>query len=147
MAYRALHFLSVIWSSNTPTYHKRSATNPLEVFMDRHNQSNSVESPKWGPRFLPAHSVLYRLEMLLLTLAMIVILFYWRLFVVKDLNVYTTIFWLALPDLASFIPIGFAARGSRDWPRWGPVLYNFFHTFLVAGSLFGIWSLISGSVQ
>jgi hypothetical protein len=102
---------------------------------------------KWGPGFLHLNSVVYRLEMLLVTFAILGILFYWRLFVVQDLNLYTVAFWLVWPDLASLIPIGLAARGSRNWPRWGPSLYNFFHTFLVIIPLFAIWSLITGTVQ
>ncbi len=85
--------------------------------------------------------------MLLVSVAILALLFYWRLFFVKDLNVYATILWLAWPDLASFIPIGLASKGSKNWPRWGPNLYNFFHTFLVVIPLLAVWSLIVGTVE
>jgi hypothetical protein len=89
----------------------------------------------------------YRLEMLLITIILLVVLFYWRLLVVKDLNLLATVFWIIFPDLASFIPIGLAMRGAKEWPHWGPGLYNFFHTFLVWIPVFALWSILSGSVQ
>jgi hypothetical protein len=85
--------------------------------------------------------------MLLVTLAILGVLFYWRLVVVRDLNVPLTIFWIVWPDLGSFIPIGLATRGSRDWPARGPWLYNSLHTFLVWIPVFAIWSTAAGSVQ
>ena len=78
---------------------------------------------------------------------LLVVLFYWRLFVVKDLNLLTTVFWIIFPDPASFIPIGVAMRGAKEWPSWGPPLYNFFHTFLVWIPVFAISSILSGGVQ
>jgi hypothetical protein len=84
--------------------------------------------------------------MLLITLAILVALFYWRLFIAKDLNLPITIFWLAWPDLGSFIPIGLAARNSKDWPHWGPCLYNLLHTFLVWIPVFAISSILLGSL-
>jgi len=57
--------------------------------------------------------------MLLITIILLVILFYWRLFVVKDLNLLGTVFWIIFPDLASFIPIGVAMRGAKEWPLLG----------------------------
>jgi hypothetical protein len=56
--------------------------------------------------------------MLLITITLVV-LFYWRLFVVKDLSLLVTVFWVVFPDLGSFIPIGLAVRGGKEWPRWG----------------------------
>ncbi len=85
--------------------------------------------------------------MLLATLAIIVILFYWRLLVVKDLNLPLTIFWILWPDLGSFIPIGLATRSSKEWPRWGSALYNLLHTFLVWIPVFAVWSIATSSVQ
>jgi len=89
----------------------------------------------------------YRLEMLLITIILLVVLFYWRLFLVKDLNLLETVFWIIFPDLVSFIPIGLAARGAKEWPRWGPRLYNFFHTLLVWIPVFALWSVLSGTFQ
>ena len=85
--------------------------------------------------------------MLLITIILLIVLFYWRLIVVKDLNLLTTAFWIIFPDLASFIPIGVAMGGAKEWARWGPPLYNFFHTFLVWIPVFAIWSILSGAVQ
>ncbi len=109
--------------------------------------SGDAKPPKAGPGFIRLNSLVYRLEMLLITLAILLILFYWRLLIVRDLNIYATVFWIVWPDLASFVPIGLVARGSKDWPRWGSSLYNFFHTFLVIIPLFAAWSLITGTVQ
>src|SRR5260370_20516872 len=81
--------------------------------------------------------------MLLITIILLVVLFYWRLFVVKALNLLVTVFWVVFPDLGSFIPIGLGVRGGKEWPRWGPGLYNFFHTFLVWIPVFALWSLLS----
>ena len=109
--------------------------------------SEDAKPPRNGPGFLRLNSIAYRLEMLLITITLLVVLFYWRLFVVKDLNLSVTVFWVVFPDLGSFIPIGLAVRGGKEWPRWGPGLYNFFHTFLVWIPVFAIWSIMSGAVQ
>src|SRR2546428_6641885 len=100
--------------------------------------SEDAKPPKAGPGFLRLNSTIYRLEMLLVTVAIILILFYWRLFLVRDLSVYLTIFWILWPDLGSFIPIGLATRGGRKLPRWALSLYNFLHTLLVAGPLLAV---------
>ena len=109
--------------------------------------SENAKPPRAGPGFLRLNSLAYRLEMLLITIILLIVLFYWRLFVVKDLNLLATVFWIIFPDLASFIPIGLAMRGSKEWPRWGPGLYNIFHTLLVWIPVFAIWSILSGAVQ
>jgi hypothetical protein len=102
---------------------------------------------KAGPGFLRLNSKIYRLEMLLVTIAIVLILFYWRLFVVKDLNVYLAIFWIVWPDLGSFIPIGLATRVAKDWPRWGASLYNLLHTLLLPIPVLAVWSVLAGSIQ
>ena len=119
---------------------------PLPNTVDR-QVSTDAPPPKAGPGFLRLNSTLYRLEMLLITIAILIILFYWRLLITKDLNILTTIFWILWPDLASFIPIGLATRGARDWPSWGSTLYNTVHTFLVWIPVFAIWSLTTTSIQ
>ncbi len=113
----------------------------------RQDTSEDAKPPPAGPGFLRLNSMAYRLEMLLITIILLVVLFYWRLFVVKDLNLLGTVFWIIFPDLASFIPIGLAMRGAKEWPSWGPVVYNFFHTLLVWIPVFAIWSILSGAVQ
>ncbi|MCI4368444.1 MAG: hypothetical protein L3K09_02630, partial [Thermoplasmata archaeon] len=42
--------------------------------------------------------------------------------------------------------IGLASKGSRDWPSWGPTLYNLLHTFLLWAAVFGLWSLLTGQI-
>ncbi len=113
----------------------------------RQEVSEDAKPPRTGPGFLRLNSIAYRLEMLLITIILLIVLFYWRLFVVKDLNLLSTVFWIIFPDLASFIPIGLAMRGAKEWPHWGSGLYNFLHTFLVWIPIFAIWSIFSGAVQ
>src|SRR2546428_6449600 len=115
--------------------------------LSRQDVSEDARPPRAGPGFLRLNSIAYRLEMLLITIILLVVLFYWRLFVVKDLNLLGTVFWIIFPDLASFIPIGLAMRGAKEWPSWGPVVYNLFHTLLVWIPVFAIWSILSGAVQ
>ena len=109
--------------------------------------SEDAKPPRAGPGFLRLNSITYRLEMPLVTIILLVVLFYSRLFVVKDLNLLATVFWIIFPDLASFIPIGLAMRGPKEWPPLGTPLYNFFHTFLVWIPVFALWSTLSGGVQ
>ncbi len=133
---------------NLPTDHDSSGLSersPTVKLTD--GASLDAQPPKTGHGFLPLSSTLYRLEMLAITLATLVVLFYWRLFVVGDLNLPLTIFWILWPDLGSFIPIGLAMHGSKDWPSWGPRLYNTLHTFLAWIPVFTIWSLATNSVQ
>jgi hypothetical protein len=78
--------------------------------------SKDAKPPRTGLAFLCLNSIAYRLEMLLITIILLVVLFYWRLFIIKDLNLLTTVFWIILPDLASFIPIGLAVREARNGP-------------------------------
>src|SRR3989442_15642031 len=108
--------------------------------------SEDAKPPKAGPSFLRLNSTIYRLEMLLVTVAIILILFYWRLLLVKDLNVFVTIFWILWPGLGSFIPIRLAKPGGRNWPRLGSNPFKFLHTLPVAGPRLAIWGFISGVV-
>jgi hypothetical protein len=78
------------------------------------------------------------------------LLFGWRLLILKDFSLLAiglTLFWFIWPDVAAFVPIGFAMRGRRQWPRWGSTLYNWLHTFLTWGAVFAIWSVARGSIQ
>jgi len=83
--------------------------------------------------------------MAVLTTGLIAILV-WR-FVVGDLNVVATIFWFLWPDLVAFVPIGVAVRGGREWPSWGPGLYNVAHTFLVVVPVIAVWSIVAGGIE
>ncbi len=108
--------------------------------------SQDVPPPKFGPAFAGLSAWPYRLEMALAFLGLLVVLFYWRLFVVGDLDVPVTVFWLLWPDLLAFIPIGLAMRKTTTWPSWGPVLYNIPHSFLVWLAVFAVWSLVAGAI-
>src|SRR3989441_11110760 len=63
--------------------------------------SEDAKPPRNGPGFLRLNSIEYRLEMLLITITLLVVLFYWRLFIVKDLNLFVTVFWVVFPDLGA----------------------------------------------
>src|SRR5260370_17597421 len=67
--------------------------------------SEDAKPPRNGPGFLRLNSIAYRLEMLLITITLLVVLFYWRLFVFKDLNLLVTVFSVFFPHLRSFFPI------------------------------------------
>src|SRR5207247_7080834 len=73
--------------------------------------SEDAKPPRTGPGLLRLNSIAYRLEMLVITIILLVVLFYWRLFVVKELNLLATVFWLTFPDLASLISVGITIRG------------------------------------
>ena len=81
------------------------------------------------------------------TVSLLIVLFYWRLFAVGDLNVGLTVFWILWPDLAAFIPIGIAMRNKEEWPVWGPSVYNAVHTFLVWFPVFAVWSVVAGRIE
>lgn len=112
--------------------------------------STDVPAPPWGPGFLRLNSWAYRIEYAAASTAILLILFVWRLLILRQLpapEVALTIFWIVWPDLASFPPIGLASRGSREWPNWGPRVYNLFHSLLVWAVVFVTWSLLSGGIN
>lgn len=109
--------------------------------------SRDASAPPMGPGYLRLTAWPYRLEMAVGALAVIVVLFYWRLFVVGDLNVWWTIFWLLWPDLLSFVPMAPMMLRRGEWPSWGPLLYNLPHSFLVWGIVFAGWSLLVGGIE
>jgi hypothetical protein len=76
--------------------------------------SEDAKPPCAGPGFLRLNSIAYRLEMLLITILLLVILFYWRLFVVKDLNLLATVFWIIFPAqrLSSLLALRCAEPGN-----------------------------------
>jgi hypothetical protein len=80
--------------------------------------SLDAPGPGAGPPFLRLNAWLYRAEMAVAAAALLVILFGWRLLVVRDLNAPLAVFWIVWPDLGAFLPIGIASRGGRAWPRW-----------------------------
>jgi hypothetical protein len=112
-------------------------------------ESQDAPAPPWGPGFLRLNSWAYRAEYAVATIAILLLLFGWRGFILGDLpwsSVLLAVFWAIWPDLAAFIPIGIASRGSRDWPPWGPALYNAVHNLLLWGVMFALWSLVTGQI-
>jgi hypothetical protein len=112
-------------------------------------QSGDAPRPPWGPGFLRLNSWVYRAEYAAATLAILVLLFGWRWIILRDFpwpSLLLTVFWAAWPDLAAFLPIGLASKGSRHWPSWGPALYNSVHNLLVWGAVFLLWSFLSGQI-
>ena len=108
-----------------------------------------VPPPPWGPGFFRLDSWVYRAEYAAATVAILVLIFGWRGYLLKDLPwpaLLQVVFWAVWPDLAAFLPIGVASKGSRSWPAWGPTLYNSVHNFLVWGVVFVAWSVLSGQV-
>ena len=112
-------------------------------------QSGDARAPPWGPGFLRLNSWVYRAEYAVATIAILVLLFGWR-WLILDALPWTSLalvaFWAIWPDLAAFVPIGIASRGSRDWPSWGPVLYNSLHNLLFWGAVFVVWSYLTGQI-
>jgi hypothetical protein len=68
----------------------------------------------------------------------------WRTFYGGGVDWLQVVFWAAFPDLAAFIPIA-ASSQRREWPAWGPGLYNAFHTLLTWGVVFAALWLAFGS--
>lgn len=96
----------------------------------------SQDKPKFGPEFQEWKSTVYRAEY---AAGSIVILAYlvWKELYGGGIDVFQIIFWAVFPDLAAFLPIGIASKG-KEWPSWGPMLYNTVHTFMAWGLVFGI---------
>lgn len=91
----------------------------------------------FGPGFQPASSRLYRAEYAAATLVVLAYLIYrWQH--LGGLDWVSTVGWIALPDVAAFVPIGLSPQ-RREWPPWGSTLYNFFHSLLVWGAAFAIF--------
>jgi hypothetical protein len=88
----------------------------------------------FGPDFQSAGSRLYRAEYAAITLAVIAYLL-WRTLYAGGMDWLQVVFWIVLPDLGAFVPIGLSSK-RREWPSWGPYVYNIFHTLLVWGLVF-----------
>jgi hypothetical protein len=109
--------------------------------------SRDAPAPKFGPGFLSLAGLAYRLEMAAATIAVLALLFYWRLLVVRDLDMALTLFWIVWPDLGAFLPMGLAMRRTRAWPTWGSSVYNVLHSFLPWAAVFVLWSAAVGAVE
>lgn len=111
--------------------------------------SGDAPAPPWGPGFLPLRSWIYRLEYAVGAVVILILVLGWRGLILHDLpwpSLLLTVFWAIWPDLAAFVPIGLASRDSKEWPSWGPALYNSVHNFLVWGAVFAAWSLVTGQI-
>jgi hypothetical protein len=112
-------------------------------------QSQDARAPPWGPGFLRLNSRVYRAEYAAATVAILVLLLGWRWLILNAFpwpSLLLTVFWALWPDLVAFVPIGFASKGSREWPTWGPTLYNAVHNLLVWGVVFVLWSVLAGQI-
>ena len=98
-------------------------------------------SSGFGPGFQDSRSRLFRLEYAVASIAIFGYLV-WRSVYLGGVDWLQVIFWLAFPDLASFIPIG-ASSKAREWPPWGANVYNFFHTILIWAAAFtASWAIL-----
>ena len=112
--------------------------------------STDAPAPAGGPGFLRLSSWPYRLEYAAATLLILGLLFVWRLGILHALPpgvIALTVFWMLWPDLLAFVPIGIVARGSRNWPSWGAVLYDLPHSLLVWAGVFAVWSVLAGGIE
>jgi len=112
-------------------------------------QSRDAPAPPWGPGFLRLNSWVYRLEYSVATIAILALLFGWRWIILHDLpwpSLLLVVFWAAWPDIAAFVPISVASRHNREWPSWGPMLYNSVHNLVVWAAVFVLWSFLAGQI-
>lgn len=103
-----------------------------------------IPAPGWGPGFLNIDALPYRLEMAAAALLLFAILFAVPGLSVGGIDLLQAVFWLLWPDLLAFLPIGLASRGRREWPPWGPWVYNAGHSFLVWGAVLVLWTGVTG---
>jgi len=101
-------------------------------------------SSGFGPGFQDARSVLYRTEYSVISFTIFGYLL-WRSLYVGGVDWLQVIFWVAFPDLVSFLAIGLSSK-RREWPSWGSSVYNSFHTILVWGAAFAASWVASGAI-
>jgi|GEM_PF-2484386 len=98
-------------------------------------------SQGFGPGFQDARSRLYRVEYAALSISIFAYLT-WRSIYLGGVDWLQLVFWVVFPDLISFVAIG-ASSKRREWPSWGPNLYNAFHTILIWGAVFVVvWAML-----
>ena len=98
----------------------------------------------FGPGFQDARSRLYRAEYAAISLAIIGYLV-WRGVHLGGVGWLQVAFWAVFPDLVAFVGIGLSSK-RREWPSWGPGLYNLFHTVLLWGGAFAACWVATGVV-
>ena len=109
--------------------------------------SEDGKPPRTGPAFLRLNSIAYRLEMLLITIILLVVLFYWRLFVVRDLKPVNCGF---LDHLSRLRLRSFLLASRCAGPRNASLEIWTLQFLLCASRLdsyFCVWSILSGATQ
>jgi hypothetical protein len=91
-------------------------------------------SSGFGPGFQDTRSKLYRAEYSLISLTIFGYLA-WRAVNLGGVDWLQLGFWVIFPDLLAFSGIALSTK-RREWPSWGPNLYNSFHTVLLWGIVF-----------
>lgn len=106
-------------------------------------------NPRWGPEFLPIGSWPYRIEYAAGTVAILAVVFGWRAVILHEFPVSSVllfVFFLALPDLVAFVPMGLSRVPRGSWPSWGPAVYNVTHSLLTWSGVFLLAWLVTGSI-
>jgi hypothetical protein len=120
-----------------PSNHRNSSQT------SRFSLSISSNERGFGPGFQSSTSRLFRAEYALISVTIVAYLVWSYHSGIGRANLVVLLFFGALPDLASFVPIGLASSKGTDketkWPSWGADVYNLFHTIL-------IWALVFASV-
>jgi len=91
-------------------------------------------SSGFGPGFQDAGSKLYRAEYAAISLTIFGYLA-WRAVNLGGVDWIQLGFWVIFPDLLAFSGIALSSK-RREWPSWGPDLYNSSHTILLWGVVF-----------
>jgi len=91
-------------------------------------------SSGFGPGFQDAGSKLYRAEYAAISLTIFGYLA-WRAVNLGGVDWIQLGFWVIFPDLLAFSGIALSPK-RREWPSWGPDLYNSSHTILLWGVVF-----------
>ena len=113
------------------------------------SESQDLPRPPWGPGFVPLGSWPYRLEYGVATVAILVVVFGWRMLVLHDLpltDVLLFVGFFLLPDIVAFVPIGLSRPPAGQWPVWGPPLYNAFHSLLAWAAIFVVAWALTGTI-
>jgi hypothetical protein len=112
-------------------------------------ESGDVMHPRWGPGFLPVNSWPYRVEYGVASVAILVVVFGWRLLILHAFpvgDILLFVLFLFLPDVVAFLPMAVSHAPQGGWPAWGSPVYNVMHSLLTwLGALLVAW-VLSGSI-
>lgn len=112
-------------------------------------ESRDAPRPQWGPGFVSLDSWPYRIEYGVASVALLAIVFGWRMAILREFpvsDVLLFVLFFLLPDIVAFVPIGVSRPPAGHWPRWGPTLYNGVHSLLVWAAAFLLAWLLTGAV-